>query len=113
MPVADLSQSDQQVLRWCVGFILRGGRFDLEQAMVRLGVSGAELAGMEREWPPDDRVEDGRAFVAINNVLNEVCHGPDRPSEQEWDCAGVTRDRVLALYQCWAESHGLKWTGVR
>ncbi|MBN2383374.1 hypothetical protein JXQ70_10875 [bacterium] len=112
MALKDLSESDQEIIFRCVGDILRGG-FDLEDAEVLLGVTPDVLRAIEATWPPDDSQQDGEAFLAINNVLNETCEGLDALSPEVLPRIGVTREHVRAVYHRWARSHGLSWVGIR
>ena len=114
MPLHDLTGHERDMVRRCFVDILQGGRFDLAQADVRLGATVEELQAYEREWPPDDSDAAAASFVAINNVLNEICHGPDRPRDAQWaSVLGATPEELRATYTKWARSHGLSSTGVR
>lgn len=114
MPLSDLSAADRATVLRCLQSVLYGGWFDLGDADCLLGVSEAELREIESAWPVDDRDPEGAAFLAVNNVLNEVCHGSGRPQGRECEeSVGAAREEVMAIYVRWAKSHGLTWTGVR
>ncbi len=50
----------------------------------RLGLEAADLEQVIARWPNlDDRDEHGNDFLAINNSMNEICHG-FRISSGEW-----------------------------
>lgn len=60
MPVADLGNRDQQIVLYCIRFILHSGRFELDDIEVRVGISEEELHRIERRWPEiDDRDHNG------------------------------------------------------
>lgn len=51
----------------------------------RLGLETAELELQIARWPNiDDSRENSNGFLAINNCLNEVCHG-FRIAPEAWD----------------------------
>lgn len=50
----------------------------------RLGLEPQELNRIISEWPDiEDADENGIGFLAINNCMNEVCHG-FRIAPQDW-----------------------------
>jgi hypothetical protein len=112
MPLRDLSQGEQDVVLQAFGYILE--RLDEADADTRVGVTLDALRAMKTHWPPDDAEQTGEAFLAINNVLNETCNGPDAPAAGAWlRCVGVRQEELRAIYVRWARSHGLSWTGIR
>jgi hypothetical protein len=72
----------------------------------RLGLKPEELNRIISEWPDiEDADENGIGFLAINNCMNEVCHG-FRIAEQDWHTRFETPEvRVKEVY--------LKWLGLR
>jgi len=51
----------------------------------RLSLEANDLQQEIGKWPNiDDRAETGNGFLAINNCLNEVCHG-FRLTSEEWN----------------------------
>ena len=77
---------------------------------------GLDANDLHREitiWPDiDDRVETGNGFLAINNCMNEVCHGFRMPPE-EWNRWFDTPiSEVEATYQKWLALKGTRG-GIR
>lgn len=51
----------------------------------RLGLEAEALQREIARWPNiDDREDSGNGFLAINNSLNEICHGL-RLAPEEWN----------------------------
>lgn len=76
----------------------------------RLGLLASELQQEIARWPViDDSAEAGNGSLAINNCMNEVCHGIRIPAE-EWNRWFDTPiSEVKATYQKWLgskETHG-------
>lgn len=79
----------------------------------RLGLEPSELKQVIAKWPNiDDSDKNGSGFRAINNCLNEVCHG-FRISPEDWSKWFDTPTAVVeATYQKWLNFKGLSG-GIR
>jgi len=72
----------------------------------RLGVEPQELQRVIGAWPKiDDASEDSNEFLAINNCLNEVCHGFEIASDEWSDWFDTPKSEIEAVYR--------KWLGIR
>ena len=72
----------------------------------RLGLKPDELQRIISEWPHiEDADEHGGGFLAINNCMNEVCHG-FRIASEDWGTWFETPEtRIKEVY--------LKWLALR
>ena len=72
----------------------------------RLGLEPQELQRVLDAWPNiDDTMEDTAEFLAVNNSLNEVCHG-FRIAPDEWGkWFDAPKSEIEAVYR--------KWLGIR
>jgi len=79
----------------------------------RLGFEIDDLQHLIDRWPNiDDRDENSVGFLAINNCLNEVCHGFHIPPE-EWDTwFNVPMGTVKDTYRNWLAIKGISG-GIR
>src|SRR5262245_23177555 len=112
MPLHDLEPGDQAVIRDCLRFVLESGELDGE-FLTRMGVTEAEVRAILAVWPNvDDAADDSPIALAINNAMNEVCHGiRQRVDWHRW--FSVTVEEVRVAYRRWAELRGWTLTGIR
>ena len=113
MSLAKLSDKEKQIIFQSMNAILRG-RFLEGEFQTRLGIELEELEQIAAAYPNvDDLDDDSHAALAINNCLNEVCHGI-RFSDQDWSqWFGVGRSEVQDVYRKWAVLRGWSSTGIR
>jgi hypothetical protein len=79
----------------------------------RLGLEPDELKRIITAWPHiDDASEDGSGFLAINNSLNEVCHGFRIDPEQWNNWFETPKQEIAALYRKWLRIRGVSG-GIR
>jgi hypothetical protein len=80
----------------------------------RLGLGSGELKVIIDQWPAiDDADESGNGFLAINNCLNEVCHG-FRIEPNEWSNWFDTSEvEIKSTYKRWLSLRGLSSGGIR
>ena len=73
-----------------------------------------ELDEIIAEYPNiDDSDDNSNATLAINNCLNEVCHGI-RFSDEDWkQWFDVNKSEVEEVYWKWAKLRGWSQTGIR
>jgi diaminopimelate decarboxylase len=98
MAFENLSAKQQEIVLRCMK--ATNAFIDDWEKHTRLGLSPEELQRVIQHWPQiDDSEETG--LLAVNNCLNEVCHGFHIDSN-EWprwfDC---TREQVDDVYQRW------------
>lgn len=111
MRVRDLPEADQSLLQGCLLFVVESGELQAEFD-ARMGVTEAEARQVLDEWPDvDDVADDSIAVLAINNAMNEVCHGVDVSDWDRWFAASP--GDVKAAYVRWARGRGWSTTGVR
>ena len=113
MSLAQLSDKEKQIILQSMKAILRG-RFLEGEFHTRLGIEPDELEQLLLAYPNlDDSDDDSTAALAINNCLNEVCHGISF-SENDWSqWFGVSRAEVQEVYRKWAVLRGASRTGIR
>jgi hypothetical protein len=111
--VAKLSDKEKQIILQSMNAILRG-RFLEGEFHTRLGIAPEELEQIVVAYSNvDDSDDDSNVALAINNCLNEVCHGVSF-SDQEWSqWFGVSRSEVQDVYRKWAVRRGQSRTGIR
>ena len=112
MSLAKLSDSDRQTIFQCLNAILRG-RFLEGEFETRLGVGTEELERIVSMYPNvDDSSDSANTALAINNCLNEVCHGISF-SHREWArWFTASKSEIEEVYRKWAVLRGWSHTGV-
>jgi len=113
MPLKDLTKADQELVLQCLRAITDGEIEDWE-FQTRLGITRLVVKRMIVEWPEvDDEVENSDGFLAINNCMNEICHGI-RLSPEEWALRFTqSRDAVTLAYKNWLRLGGQTHGGIR
>jgi hypothetical protein len=85
MAFSDLGDVDEDVVRKCSVAIVEGPWIEDWEFQTRLGIDREALRELLAAWPQlHDAVEDAPARLAINNCMNEVCHGVPIASD-EWN----------------------------
>ena len=112
MSLAKLSDSDRQIILQCLNAILKGNFLEGE-FHTRLGIEREELEHVVAAYSQiDDSDDNSNAALAINNCLNEVCHGI-RFSNREWSrWFSVNRSEVDEVYRRWAILRGRSRTSI-
>ena len=68
----------------------------------RLGLQADDLQQVIARWPSvNDKDEDGNDFLAINNCMNEVCHGFSTGSAEWSNWFDTPRSEIEATYRKW------------
>ena len=114
MALMDLPEADREVVWQCLRAIVQGEFIADVEFHARLGLSRAQIRALLASWPRiNDRDDDSDACLALNNSMNEVCHGAAiKPREwQTWFT--VPNDEVKAVFERWARSRGWSVNGVR
>jgi hypothetical protein len=99
MSVKELSPAEQTLIRQCLVFVLESGELEGEFG-TRMGVSEAEARQVLEVWPDVDDAAESIAARAINNAMNEVCHGVHLSDWERWFTASPAE--VQAAYARWA-----------
>ncbi len=82
--------------------IVEGDVIEDWEFRTRLGVTRSVVKRIISQWPDiNDRVEGSDEFLAINNCMNEVCHGI-RMTPEEWTQRFTEpKDTILRTYENW------------
>jgi hypothetical protein len=113
MYFSQLDEQEKQIVLTCMKAVLEDDELKFEHHS-RLGIDEQELKEIIEKFPNiDDFDENSNETLAINNCLNEICHGI-KFTESQWrkyfDC---DREKIREVYEKWAKSRGWKFTGVR
>jgi hypothetical protein len=114
MAFRDLSPSEKETVLHCMKVIADGPEIEDWEFQTRLGLDRSKLRRIISLWPNfDDNSEHSDDFLAINNCLNEVCHGVNI-SAADWP-KWFTRqkDEVKQTYYKWLKLRGLPSGGLR
>jgi hypothetical protein len=112
MAIEELNPATQTAIRRTLAFISTARHLDGEFE-TRLGVDRSDVAELLMRWPAvDDRYDESRAAIAINNALNEVVNALALSAE-DWRGLGASRAEIAAAYAEWATRRGWSSTGLR
>jgi hypothetical protein len=114
MAFKDLPKTEQALVLQCMKAIVDGDAIKDSEFQTRLGITRPVVRRIISQWPDiDDRVEDSDEFLAINNCMNEVCHGI-RMTPEEWaERFTVPKDTILRAYDNWLTLAGQTRGGIR
>ena len=112
MSLAKLSYDERQIIFQCMKAILKGG-FLGGGFHARLGLEPEELEQLVAAYPNvDDSDDNSIAAIAVNNCLNEVCHGISF-SKKEWtQWFTVNKAEIKEIYRWWRLLRGWSHTGI-
>ena len=112
MSFKKLSEPEKQIVLQSLTAILNG-KFLEHEFHTRLGLELEDLAQVIFAYPNiDDSDDNSNETLAINNCLNEVCHGIGF-SDREWQqWFTVGRSEVDEIYRKWAKLRGWARTGI-
>jgi hypothetical protein len=114
MSIKNLSNDDQKIILQCMKCIYDGPYICDEEFHTRLGIGRSELKKIIEYWPDvDDFGSGSSAQLAINNCLNEVCHGISFSNDDWSNWFNATRSEIRNIYKRWAKSVGLSRTGIQ
>jgi hypothetical protein len=111
MAIERLSREEQELVLRCMKAIADGSYIEDWEFLTRLGITRESLKRIIALWPQiQDEHHGGESgsdgFLAINNCMNEVCHGVGI-SEEEWQKRfSQTRSEVEQLYHKWRRLGG-------
>jgi hypothetical protein len=111
MAFESLTSKEQEIVLRCLKATT--GYIDDCEKHSRLGLEPDELQGVIERWPHiDDSTDGSNGFLAINNCLNEVCHG-FRIHPDDWNnWFDVTESEIKVVYEKWLRLRGLRG-GIR
>ena len=79
-----------------------------------MGIVRATLRRIISTWPEiDDRAENSEEFLAVNNCLNEVCHGLDMTPAEWRKWFTQPKDEIRRTYAEWLRLRGGSSGGIR
>jgi hypothetical protein len=108
MAIESLSAKEQYIVLQCMK--ATAAHVDDWEKYSRLGIEADDLQQVIARWPSiDDRDEASVGFLAINNCMNEVCHGFQIPSAEWSTWFDTTIAEVESIYQKWLalkQTHG-------
>jgi hypothetical protein len=74
----------------------------------RLGLEAEDLQLLISRWPNiDDRDESGAEFLAVNNCMNEVCHGFRIPLSEWGNWFDTPMSEIESTYRKWLALKGI------
>jgi hypothetical protein len=106
MAIEGLSAKEQDIVLRCMRAAT--SHIDDWEKHSRLGIEPEELQSLIVGWPRvDDLDESGNGFLAINNCMNEVCHG-FRITPAEWSrWFDTPMDKIESAYRKWLALKGI------
>ena len=111
MSIESLSAKQQDIVLRCMK--ATAAHVDDWEKHSRLGLEADDLQKVIIRWPNiDDRDDDGDDFLAINNCMNEVCHGFSiQPAEwSTW--FNTPMSEIESTYRTWLALRGVSG-GIR
>ena len=113
MSLAKLSDNERKIIFECLNAISKGNFLEHEHH-ARLGIDLEELKQIVAAYPNiDDSDDNSNEVLAINNCLNEVCHGISF-SDREWsEWFTFNKSEAYDIYRKWAILRGWSNTGIR
>jgi hypothetical protein len=100
MSVEHLSAKQQDIVLRCLK--ATAVHVDDWEKHSRLGLEADDLQKVIARWPHvDDRDEDGNDFLAINNCMNEICHGFSLESADWGNWFDTPMSEIESTYRSW------------
>jgi hypothetical protein len=102
MALKQLSPREQLIVLQCMQAIADGDAIEDWEFQTRLGIARPVLRKIISSWPEiEDSAENSDEFLAVNNCLNEACHGVDW-AESEWQTwFAEPKDVIKRTYENW------------
>jgi len=112
MSFEKLSRREKEIVLQCMKATV--AYIDDWEKQTRLGLEPYELKSVIDNWPfIDDANEEGPGFLAINNCLNEVCHGFYITDEDWRTWFDAPMMEIKGTYLTWLSLRGLSSGGIR
>jgi hypothetical protein len=101
---SSLNEVERETVRQSMQAVLNGSWIDDAEFGIRLGFERGSLKKILDSWPLFDDSAEGLVSLAINNCMNEVCHGINI-SGDEWNVWFTqSKDEVKATFSRWLNS---------
>jgi hypothetical protein len=100
MGIERLSAKEQDIVLRCMR--ATAAHVDDWEKHARLGLEANDLQREIVRWPNiDDCDESGNGFLAINNCMNEVCHGFSIAPEEWSRWFDTPMSEIVSAYRKW------------
>ena len=114
MAFAELSPSEQQIVLEFMKAIADGPEIEDWEFHTRLRIVRPSLRRIISLWPAiDDSSDNSDEFLAINNCLNEVCHGVKMPDAEWQKWFAQPKDEIVKTYHKWLRLRERSSGGIR
>ena len=101
MPLANLDQSEREVVRECLRAAVEGAFFPEWEFHTIFGLQRDDIRKVLLSWPELNE-SDESVVLAINNSLNNLVGYPIRNREELWpQYISVTRTEVARVFDKW------------
>jgi hypothetical protein len=101
---SSLNEVERNTVRQAMQAVLDGRWIDDSEFATRLGFERELLKEILRGWPLFDDSANGLVSLAINNCMNEVCHGINI-SGRDWNVWFTqSKEEVKATFSKWLDS---------
>jgi hypothetical protein len=109
MALKDLSENEQELALNCLKAIAEGDEIEDWEFQTRIGVTRPIVKQIISLWPDiDDHSENSDEFLAINNCMNEICHGIPITATEWARWFAQPKESVLQAYSTWLRCGGFK-----
>jgi hypothetical protein len=104
MAFRQLPRGDQEIVLECLEAIAEGAGISEWEFSGRVGIKRATLRKIISEWPEiDDLRIESDGFLAINNCLNEACHGISIAPDEWGIWFSASKEKVKQTYHRWMQ----------
>jgi hypothetical protein len=114
MAFKELSPTEKEIVLQCMKAIVDGPEIEDWEFQTRLGIVRPTLRRIISLWPEiDDSSDDSDEFLAINNCLNEVCHGVNISATEWQEWFAQPKDEIKQTFAKWLRLRGSSSGGIR
>lgn len=113
MYFSKLAAREKEIVHQCMNAILNSG-FLFGEFHPRMGISEKTLEHVIAKFPGiDDADDESDETLAINNSLNEICHGLAFTDEEWQKWFTVEKKYVVKTYKKWRRLRGWQTGGIK
>ena len=114
MTFKELSRGEKEIVLQCMKAIADRPEIEDWEFRTRLGIARPTLRRIISVWPEiDDGSDNSDEFLAINNCLNEVCHGVRIPPTEWGKWFAQSRGEIKQTYAKWLRLRAGSSGGIR